>query len=246
MAKFTVRFFSKSLLRKTEVNVVIPTLALHTAMQVQDPAYYQHSTEKFPLFLMLHGFGDDNDGWMTECNLQSLCDRYRIAAVTVSGENKWYLNASPIDNWHTFLEQELPDFLYGQFAKLDSDRKPVICGVSMGGFGALWNGMTSPEKYSAIVAMSPATRPDGDLNDESRFPSLRTLFLDTKGKLPYTYLTVGEQDFIIQPSREFDAWLEENEIGVRYKFVPGYDHSWNFWRVQIEDVCAQLKSRHII
>lgn len=246
MAVFTVRFFSKSLMRKTEVHVVIPSLALHTAMQVRDPEFYQNDTEKYPLFLMLSGFSDDNEAWLMSGNLQGLCDKYRIAAVSIGGEDKWYLDSTPIDNWHTLLEQELPDFLYGQFAKLDRSKKPVICGVSMGGFGALWNGLTSPERYSAVIAMSPAIRPDGYMNDESRFPSLKTLLLQHRDALPHIDLSIGDQDFIINPSREFDAWLEENQLGVRYHIVPGYAHSWDFWRVHIENVLADLKNRSII
>lgn len=246
MAVYTVRFFSKSLLRKTEVHVVIPSLVLHTAMRVQDPEYYQNDTEKYPLFLMLSGFSDDNQAWLMSGDLQGLCDKYRIAAVSVGGEDKWYLDSSPIDNWHTFLEQELPDFLYGQFAKLDRSKKPVICGVSMGGFGALWNGLTSPDRYSAIIALSPSTRPDGLFNDESRFPSLKTLLLQCKENMPYTHLAIGEQDFIIEPTREFDAWLAENQIGTRYHFVPGYPHSWDFWRVYMNDVLADMKSKNIM
>lgn len=246
MARFDIHFFSKSLLRRVEVKLVIPSLVLHTAMRVQDPMFYQHDGEKFPLFLMLNGFSDDADGWLTGVGLQELCDKHRIAAVSFGGENKWYLDSSPIDSWHTFVEQELPDFLYGEFAKLDSGKKPVICGVSMGGFGALWNGMTSPDRYSAIIALSPATKADGYLADDEKYPPLRKLFLDTKGKLPCTYIAIGEQDFIAQPSHEFDSWLEANEIGVRYRFVPGYAHSWDFWRVQIEDALAELKACHII
>lgn len=246
MAVYTVRFFSKSLMRKTEVNVVIPSLAMHEAMQVTDPEYYQHSDDKYPLFLALSGFGDDNQAWLTNGNLQALCDKYRIAAACIGGEDKWYLNASPIDNWSNLLEQELPDFLYGQFAKLDRSRKPAICGVSMGGFGALWNGMSKPDHYSAIIAMSPATRPDGFLNDESRFASLKTLFLRTKGQLPYVSLSIGENDFIIQPTRELDDWLEENGIGIRYHIAPGHAHNWDFWRISIEDVLTDMKTRNII
>lgn len=246
MARYTIRFFSKCLMRKTEVHLVVPSLDMHSAMKESDEAFYQHDTEKYPLFLMLCGFGDDNEGWLTQGNLQSLCDKHRIAAVSIGGEDKWYLDSSPLESWHTLLEQELPDFLYGNFAKLDRSKKPVICGVSMGGFGALWNGLASPRRYSAIIALSPATRPDGDLNDEARFPSLKTLFLQSKGALPYVHLAVGDQDFILSPSRQLDEWLEENKIGVRYAFVPGYGHSWDFWRVHMDRVLSEMKNQGIV
>lgn len=246
MARFTLRFFCKNLMRKLEVNLVIPSLSMHEAMKVTEEAYYQNATEKFPLFLMLCGFGDDNESWLTQGNLQALCDKHRIAAASIGGEDKWYLDSNPLDNWHTLLEQELPDFLYGNFAKLDRTKKPVICGVSMGGFGALWNGLNSPQRYSGIVALSPATRPDGYWRDEEKFPSLKTLFLQARGRLPYIRLAIGDQDFITAPSHELDDWLAEEGFGVRYDFVPGYGHNWDFWRVYMDVILTDMKNQGIL
>ena len=115
----------------------------------------------------------------------------------------------------------------------------------MGGYGALYNGLKSPERYSAIMALSPATKPD-DMVDEKRHGTLKELFLKAKGRLPYTYISVGDKDFIYGPSKEFDGWLTENSIGVNYRFVEGYAHTWDLWRIEIVNFIKELKNKKII
>lgn len=245
MARFSFRFVSKYLLRKVEVNLVIPSLDLHGAIDQKDERYYRDGTKKYPLIILLSGFGDDNEAWLCQTNLLSLCAEYGFAAAMIGGENKWYLDQSPVDGWHCFIEKELPDFLYGNFTMLDQSKLPVIGGVSMGGYGALYNALKSPEKYSAVMALSPATKPD-DLVDESMHGSLRQLFIETKGRLPYTYLSVGDEDFIYGVSKQLDDWLTENSIGVNYGFIKGYAHSWDLWRIEWVKFLRELKNKKII
>ncbi len=244
MARYNLRFLSKHLLRRTEVNLVIPSLDLHGAISQKDENYYQNSTERFPLIIALSGFGDDNEAWTRNTDVVALCDKYRVAVAMVSGENKWYLDSSPVDNWHSFLSKELPDFLFGNFSKLDPGRL-VLAGVSMGGYGALHNGLKDPEKYSAILSLSPAIRPENYI-DEEKVGSLKTLFLDAKDRLPYIYLAIGDQDFIFEQSAQFDAWLQENIPGVQYRIVPGYGHVWPLWASELEKFLQALKIRELI
>jgi len=241
MAKFSIRFVSKYLLRKTEVNLVIPSLDLHGVIAEKNERYYRESTKKYPLVILLSGFGDDNEAWLCQTNLLALCAEYGFAAALIGGEDKWYLDYSPIEGWHSFIEKELPDFLYGNFSMLDESRLPVIGGVSMGGYGALYNALKSPEKYSAVMALSPATKPD-DMVDEKLHGSLKELFLKAKGRLPYIYLSVGDKDFIYEVSKELDEWLTDNAIGVNYSFIEGYAHSWDLWRIEAVKFLKQLKN----
>ena len=239
-----MRFVSKSLLRKTEVNLVVPTLNLHGVLGQQNTRFYREDEEKFPLIILLAGFGDDNEAWLLNTDILQLCDKYRIAVAFVGGENKWYLNAGATDNWQNYLTQELPDFLYGNFSRLDSSRLPIIGGVSMGGYGALHNALVSPDSFLAVMALSPATRPDGGI-DESAHGSLKDLFLQAKNA-PYIYLSVGEKDFIYQASKDLDNWLTENNIGVNYKFIPNHAHTWDLWKVEVENFLQIAKNKKII
>ncbi len=244
MARFNLRFLSKHLLRRTEVNVIIPSLDLHGAISQKDDCYYQNNSERFPLIIALSGFGDDNEAWLRNTDISALCDKYRVAVAMISGENKWYLDTSPIDNWHSFISKELPDFLFGNFSRLDPE-KLILAGVSMGGYGALHNGLKDPEKYRAILSLSPAIRPESYI-DENKAGTLKELLLAAKDRLPYIYLGIGDQDFIFDQSAAFDGWLQENIPGVRYRIVEGYGHVWPLWAMELEKFLQELKTRELI
>ncbi len=244
MARYNLRFLSKYLLRRTEINLVIPSLDLHGAISQKDDCYYQNSTERFPLIIAMSGFGDDNEAWLHRANIVALCDKYRVAVAMIGGENKWYLDSSPIDAWHSYISKELPDFLFGNFSKLDPDRL-LLAGVSMGGYGALYNGLKYPEKYSAVVSLSPATKPDGYI-DEQQVGTLKELFLSAKDNLPYIYLAIGNKDFIYEQSEEFNTWLKTNIGSVQYRMVEGYGHTWDFWALEMDKCLQELKEKVII
>ena len=70
------------------------------------------------------------------------------------------------------------------------------------------------------MALSPATKPDG-IVDETAHGTLKELFSKAKGRLPYTYISVGDKDFIYEVSKQLDGWLTQNGTGVNYTFVGG-------------------------
>ena len=240
MALLTVDFHTKSLARRTRMDVFIPSLNLGGALSNQDPNYYQNSKETYPLIIFLHGFGDNEKAWQMNTQILKICEDKKIAACFINGENKWFHNMGPIENYYFLVEEEVTDFLYGNFSCLSKEKPLVIAGVSMGGYAALYHYIKNVDKYAACVALSPAIRPDR--LDESKFGTLRDLFLESKGKDLNVYLSVGECDFIIESSREFNEFLVENNLGVEYKFIPNRDHSWYTWAQEIFPVIEYLEN----
>ena len=241
MALLTVDFHTKSLARKTRMDVFIPTLNLGGCLKNQDANYYQNLQETYPLIIFLHGFGGNEKEWQMNTQILRLCEDKKIAACFINGENKWYLNMGPIENYDSLIEEEVLDFLYGNFRCLSKEKPLVIAGVSMGGYGALYHYLKHVDKYAACVALSPALRPDR--LDETKFGTLRDLFLENKGTDLNVYLSVGESDFIIGSSREFNEFLIENELGVQYKFIPDRDHSWYTWAQEVFSVVEYLENK---
>lgn len=244
MATFSFTFYSKSLGRKKNFELVIPSLNLHQSLRNQDPQYYQHQEEKYPLILCLSGFGDDEKAWMQNTPIISYLEKYHVAACFLNGDNKWYLNQGQIENYYNLIEEDLLDFLYGNFRFLSKDMPLIIMGVSMGGYGALYHYLKNTDKYQACVALSPATKPD--FLDESKYGTLRELALKSKGKEKHVYLSVGSEDFIINASKELDTFLKENQVGISYRYLEGKDHSWKTWREQLDDIFDTLQKQGFI
>ena len=241
MALLNVEFHTKSLARRTRMDVFIPSLNLGGCLKNQDVNYYQNNNETYPLIIFLHGFGDNEKAWQMNTQILKLCEDNKIAACFINGENKWYLNLGQIDNYYSLVEDEVTDFLYGNFTCLSKDRPLVIAGVSMGGYGAMYHYLKNVDKYAACVALSPAIRPDR--LDESEIGSLKDLFMENKGRELNLYLSVGEKDFIIESSKQFNEFLINNQIGVGYKFIPNKDHSWYTWAEEIFNVIEYLKNK---
>ena len=114
----------------------------------------------------------------------------------------------------------------------------------MGGFGALYHYLKNVDKYAHCFALSPATKPDNF--DEEKHGSLKGLFLANKDKKLNCYISIGENDFIINASKELNQFLLDNKIDANYKFIPNYDHSWPLWRIEIVNVFDYLKTKGLI
>ena len=222
------------------MDVFIPSLNLGGCLANKDVCYYQNNRQTYPLIIFLHGFGDNEKAWQMNTQILKLCEDKKIAACFINGENKWYLDMGPIENYDSLVEEEVLDFLYGNFSCLSKEKPLVIAGVSMGGYGAMYHYLKNVDKYAACVALSPALRPDR--LDESRYGALKELFLQNKGKDLKVYLSVGEADFIIESSREFNEFLKENKLGVEYKFIPDRDHSWYTWAQEVFEVIKYLEN----
>jgi putative tributyrin esterase len=242
MAHFTFEFYPKALARKVKADLVVPSMNLHECLKNTNDNYYCQRNEKFPLIIFLCGFGDNEKAWQINTPIISLCEKNHIAACFINGENKWYHNMGPIDDYYSFIERDLLDFLYGNFSSLSKIKPLIICGVSMGGYGALYHYLKNIEKYDACIALSPATKPD--YLDETKFGTLRDLFMENKNRMKKIYLSVGENDFIIDASKELDQYLITNSLGANYKYIPG--HSWNTWNKEVYEVIDYLKENGLI
>lgn len=244
MALLSIDLYVKALARKTKIDLVIPSLNLQGVLKNNDEKYYQNSEKKYPLLICLHGFGDDLNGWQTNTPIIKWCEEKGIAACFINGENKWYLNMGPIDDFYSLIERDVVDFLYGNFKCLSPEMPLAIAGVSMGGYGSLYHYLKNTSKYKACIALSPATKPD--YVDEAKYGTLRELFLNNKDNKLNIYLSIGSRDFIYDHSMELNDFLKENNVGVEYKVVEGYDHSWNLWAHELGNIFDYLKQVEFI
>ena len=243
MARFTLDFYSKSLYRRFEVNLIIPSLNLGGTIQNKDKEYYQHRETKDPLLICFNGFGDNEKAWINNSHIDELCEKNGVAAVFINGQNKFYLNQGPLDNYYDLVEEDILDFLYGNFTNLSKEAPLFIAGVSMGGYGALYHYINNVDKYAYCFAFSPATKPD--MMDEETY-GLRNQFLKVKGQKLNCYISVGEKDFIIEASKRLNNHLKENEIDAEYKIIPNFDHSWSLWREEVVEMFNTLKTKGLI
>lgn len=250
MAKFRINFFSHCLQRNVDFNMFIPNdpreEGAERAGETQSPA--------LKTVFFLHGYtGSAEDFW----ELTELAERYHFAMVMPNAENSFYLDAEATGfQYCTYVGQELVEYVRKTFRLALSKEDTFIAGLSMGGFGALHTGLTFPENFGKIVALSSALIiheiagiAEGESNDMANYEYYLRCFgrldmveestnnpetlikrMAEKGqKIPGIYMACGTEDFLLEKNREFHRFLEQHQIEHCYYESPG-THDMVFWR----------------
>lgn len=98
---------------------------------------------------------------------------------------------------------------------IDEDRV-YLTGLSMGGGGTLWLGLTRPDVWAAIAPVCPAP-PDGTAE-----------LAGNAANLP-VHLFIGDKDGLYGTATEWKARLEETALSLDYVEYPGVGHnSWEW------------------
>ncbi len=168
MAILHCNFFSKALMRPVPITVVLPT-DKRVGPQGTPPA------GPFKTLYLLHGiFGDETD-WVCGTRAQAWATERNLALVMPAGENSFYVdhpNASR--NYGQFIGEELVEFTRRTFPLSSKREDTFIGGLSMGGFGAIVNGLKHPETFGAVCALSSALILDSMLENTQYTGDLMT------------------------------------------------------------------------
>lgn len=114
-------------------------------------------------------------------------------------------------------EQDVFDMLTDIKSKfsIDEDRM-YLTGLSMGGGGTLWLGLTRPDLWAAIAPVCPA--PPEDVNN----------LAGNALNIP-VHLFVGDRDRLMATADEWKAKFESNDVDTKYIVYPGIAHnSWEY------------------
>ncbi|MCV3315579.1 alpha/beta hydrolase-fold protein [Pediococcus ethanolidurans] len=254
MSKINISFFSKSLSRTVQAIVLLPND--DEKSKLENP-YYKYKTRSLYL---LHGYLGEADDWLLGTNISELSVKYNLAVILPSGENSFYVNAAAGNNkYGEFIGQELVNFISSTFNLSTQKKDTFIGGLSMGGFGALVNGLTYYNTFGKIFGLSSALICN-DIKDKgpnysdgiSDYNFYHAIFgnlnhLDTSKKnpellikqmllnnvtIPPIYLACGKQDFLNAENREFDTFLNNKQIPHIYVESKGI-HEWPYWRKQV-------------
>ncbi len=151
MSLIQINMMSECLLRTVTVNAVIPFDKLPVPGQVLEPK------RQFKTLYLLHGVLGDHTDWTANTRIQRWAEERDLAVVMPAGENKFYLDcAATGERWGRFIGQELPQKMQRLFGLSPAREDNFLAGLSMGGYGALVNGLRYAERFSHIAGLSSA------------------------------------------------------------------------------------------
>ena len=132
------------------------TLKYHVAL----PAGYDASTDRYAVLYMLHGFSSNYTQSFRFAAAEAAKNRPLIL-VMPDGGNSWWINwaGSQPDQknaWEDYLTKDLIAHVDATYRTIAERRGRALCGLSMGGFGAITVGLRHPEIYCSIGSTSGA------------------------------------------------------------------------------------------
>jgi S-formylglutathione hydrolase FrmB len=241
-----VRFFSAALKREMSYRVFMPA---------------DVGNRKLPVVYLLHGGDGSFRDWSNYTDVARL--GAGLLLIMPEGDDSYYVNAAqrPDDRYEDYIVNGLMADVAQRFpARTDREGRAVI-GVSMGGFGAINLALHHPDLFifagglsSAIdVPRRPFTwrrygqsrryrilfGPAGSETRRRNDPFLEIRTADA-AKLPYFYLSCGQQEGLLAPNREFAALLDHYHITHEFHSLPG-GHDWNRWSAELLEVFTELR-----
>ena len=236
---------SKTLMRGADFHVILP---YHDG--------YPDAKRPYPTLYFLPGFSASAEEIAFALPLRQMSALYGVAVVVPDGENAFYTDhPDQAFRMGEYAGKELVEITRKMFPCLSHEREDTfIGGISMGGYGALINGLRFADTFSKIAMLSPALgfkRQDDEPTPGS--PSPKGELLATLGTweeyrgsyrdyswaaaeaakspeaMPDMFLACGKSDGLITPAKEFATQMESLHTPLAwYEAEGGHDHT--FWK----------------
>ncbi len=135
------------------------------------PPEYDKNERSYPVVYLLHGFTDDNTGWLQFGEVNRYADK-AIADGTIppmiivmpNADSSWYVNAyDGKESYEDFFIKELMPAVEKTYRIKGEKRFRGVAGLSMGGYGTLIYALKYPHLFAAAAPLSAGVFDDSAL-----------------------------------------------------------------------------------
>ena len=252
MALIQVNYLSQALFRIVPLNVILPV----DRFDADTNRYLNGKERKYKTLYLLHGLLGNYTDWVSQTRIQKWAEEKNLAVVMPSGDNSFYFNSrTPWNDYGTFIGEELVEVTRRMFPLSWKWEDTFIAGLSMGGFGALRNGIVYSETFSYVAGLSAAVHIFEDTSEEANnglFDNKEAAsgtnknpwvaveeMLSGQRRIPKIYMACGTKDVLMQANVAFRDFLQKKGIEVTWD-EENYGHDWDFWDSQIKKVLDWL------
>ena len=236
---------SKCLQRRTSISVILPADNIHFLQDTEEIVPQPYRT-----LYLLHGLYGSDDIFLANTSIQKFAEDNGIAIVIPCGDNSFYVDNEKAHAYYgEYVGQELLDITRNIFPLSDKREDTFIAGFSMGGYGAVRNGLKYSQNFSKIGMISPALITEdivnysddsnvlrsrdfyesvfGDLNNVKGSDKDPKYLIENCTDMPDIYMACGIDDFLFDKCSDFYLYLYENGIDARFVGDEG-EHTWEF------------------
>ncbi|MDQ2718361.1 MAG: esterase family protein [Bacteroidota bacterium] len=188
---FTIYSFNLAVAQNTgkvieQINIQSSLLNKNVAYSIYLPPDYFTSERTYPVVYLLHGYTDNNTGWLQFGEINRYADKAieegiipPMIIVMPNGDSSWYINSyDGKENYEDFFIKEFIPSVEKKYRIKSEKKYRGIAGLSMGGYGTLFYAIKYPELFAAAAPLSAAVFDDDaivsmpDKNYEQTFGQL--------------------------------------------------------------------------
>ncbi|MEX1377266.1 MAG: alpha/beta hydrolase family protein [Eubacteriales bacterium] len=263
MAVLSINYYSQARKGFTSFTAILPT----------DPPPIENKPIEylqgpFPTIYLLHGYSGNRLDWLMRTRIEEWAASKGYAVVMPDGANRFYLdNAVTGELYGSFVAEELVEVTRKMFPLSHKKEDTVIAGLSMGGYGALRNGLKYNDTFGAIIALSSALITDmitemkpGDKDPIASYEYYNHTFGELK-KLPGSdkdpkhlakiagenrpriFLACGKEDFLVECNIDYHEHLESIGYAHEWWYENGV-HDFDFWNKSMRAALEWLKKQN--
>ena len=209
----------------------------------------------YPVLIFMNGYSGGATETAMFTNIALYAMRYGVAVVMADGDNSFYADDEEREAMYSrFFGEELPDAVRSVVPLSDKREENWIAGISMGGYGALINGLRYSDRYSKIGMLSPALGfkrqddspspdspvPEGELmqalgtwekyqGSYKDYDAVLTRAAEEGRAIPEMFLGVGREDGLYKEALKFRKACEQRGQAISwFERDGGHDHV--FWK----------------
>jgi enterochelin esterase family protein len=233
------------------------TLGEERRLHIYFPPGYESGKERYPVFYLLHGGGDEDSGWSTIGRAGFILDNLIAAKkakpmivvmpngslprppVVPGTPPDPALTASLQERFTNELMKDVAPFVEKNYRALAGRDNRAIAGLSMGGGQTTRVITTHPDQFAYVAVWSAGVNPQTNADFEKR----NAAFLGSADKLNKQIklfsISVGDKDFALNGSKNLAELLKKN--GIKHEFnLSGGGHTWINWRQYLNDYAQKL------
>lgn len=255
MALLHVNLFSDALKRTVPIHVILP------ADKVGPKGLLPIPENGFQTLYLFNGLFGNYTDWLYNTRVKQWAEDRNLAVVMPAGDNSFYVDRpQPGCQYGQFVGQELVELTRRMFPLSRRREDTFIAGLSMGGYGAIRNGLKYSETFGCIAGFSSAVHmfelPPEEIriimredavfgpydqavrSDKNPRVALEELLREGR-PLPKVYLSCGLQDDLLIPNRTLRDHFLEKGVVLTYAERDG-NHNWDFWNTEIKAILDWL------
>ena len=235
------------------------------------PPGYEDSQRSYPVLYLLHGWGDDQSGWIQFGEIQRIMDETLESGLSTplivimpdaDTQVKGYRNS--VDGkwrYEDFFIDELMPFVEKKYRIRAEKRFRAVAGLSMGGGGAMIYALHHPELFSSSCPLSASlgalsweaflSEYKGEVRDEKRLRAyydkysalewLEGMDVEKANSVDW-YIDCGDDDYLYEGNSLVHIAMKKKGIEHEYRVRDG-DHTWTYWRASLYEVLRFVSDR---